>query len=220
MVSARLGTVKVIPVVLEQLYEPFSFLVQRVHVERVVFVQHCFIFVCLDQAVAVRVESGIHDRIQQVSVAEVDGIVQLGFFRIFQCIYRIGYVSVEISVILQQVGGHFASGVGVYGGDIDRVGGQFVENPFAYSFVVSFEPVVYPQPEGERPAGFRASEERIVRRHVDCPHHLFQRAFSGLALFVVCDFRCRCTDIQHFSFGQVFGCGAGCQNEHRHQSGQ
>ena len=134
----------VIAVVAQQVYQALAFLIQHGHVEVVAAVYQAFVEVGADQAVGTWTEAFVDEGIDVVGLTHVDIVAQLYGTGIARAVYPVGYLAVEVAVVVQQVGCYLDTGFGIDGGNIYGIGSQLLEYPVAEPFFVPFETVVYP----------------------------------------------------------------------------
>ena len=93
----------------------------------------------------------ITDTVVSIRMIHFYLVNELGFLRILQIgIYLERGRSIEIAVFLQQVLRYFDTYIGIHRRDKDRLGGEFIEDPFSYLSFFIHELIIDPQTEWER----------------------------------------------------------------------
>ena len=154
-----LPTEEIIPVVLEEVHEPFALAVQKRHVEILVASHEPLVEMLSDNPVRTFRKTLIRHRIYKVRPSHANLIAQLHGPRIFCAVHAVRHVSVEIPVVLQQVRCNLRTCFRIDGRHRYGRGCQLAENPSPKSFLVFLEIVVNPQSEGDGNTMFRAAEE-------------------------------------------------------------
>ena len=201
------------PVIAEERADALAFLFQLDDAEVLILLQHALLTGGLYEAICLLRILQVGHGVQVVGRAHVDRIVHLGGSRVFLRHFRVGHGAIEITIVMQEVGGHFGARLAIDGRHQHRVGSQMVEYPSAQSLLVLIfhEPVVHPQPYGQGPTQRAASEDGIVRSVGQSRLHLFQCSDSGRRLVLVHDVQLVDTRVEDFAFGQVPGGGASDQ---------
>ena len=94
----KIRTIEVVSVVTEQFHQTVSFCIECVDTECLFFLEQSFVIGLLNQTVGLLREAYIAYGIQFVTLSCVNGIAELGLFRVFGRVYLYGDISLEKTV--------------------------------------------------------------------------------------------------------------------------